>query len=315
MSRFTIVPHHSRWADVPVIALGVALLVSVLGLGATTGFARDTPIRSDPDGSPRCDPLDPSVCMQPWPNNVFTRPDRGTQTGRRVALDASMMPRNLAGDPVDPTPYNRADGFSPGQTIVVHVEGMDNQAAFDRSGIVSLTDPRRYADPDQPVVVLDATTGQRWPIFAELDVRATDDADRQLLIHPLRNFHEGHRYVVLLRNLRRSDGKLVDAPEAFRVYRDRLPSLRPDIERRRAHFEREIFGAIRAVGSPRGSSNTGYSPAGTSFNSRGTSRWRVRRTSPATHSRCATTRSRGSATPTSTISRLRADHRISPSRR
>src|SRR5690242_9430657 len=35
----------------------------------------------------RCDPLDPSVCLQPWPNDYFTVPDKSTDTGLRVNLD------------------------------------------------------------------------------------------------------------------------------------------------------------------------------------------------------------------------------------
>jgi len=42
----------------------------------------------------RCDPIDPSACMLPFPNDFFTKPDRSTQTGRR-AFDpelASLSP-------------------------------------------------------------------------------------------------------------------------------------------------------------------------------------------------------------------------------
>src|SRR6266566_9554907 len=88
----------------------------------------------------RCDPLDPSVCLQPWPNDYFTVPDSTTDTGLRVNLDLTSMPRNAAGKPIDPTDFNRNDGFSPGQEIVTHVPGLDNQTAFRRTGAVPITD-------------------------------------------------------------------------------------------------------------------------------------------------------------------------------
>ena len=41
-----------------------------------------------------------------------------------------MMPRNVAGVPIEPSDYNHSDGFSPGQGIVLKVPGLDTPAAF-----------------------------------------------------------------------------------------------------------------------------------------------------------------------------------------
>ncbi|HWM01512.1 MAG TPA: hypothetical protein VNP92_04165, partial [Actinophytocola sp.] len=56
-----------------------------------------------PTTPPGCDPIDPAACLLPFPNDYFTVPDRSTPTGRRVQLAPEMMPRNVAGVPVDPT--------------------------------------------------------------------------------------------------------------------------------------------------------------------------------------------------------------------
>ena len=61
----------------------------------------------------KCDPIDPSLCLLPWPNDFFTRPDPSTATGRRLSIDPQATPQNDAGTPVDPTDWNRLDGFSP----------------------------------------------------------------------------------------------------------------------------------------------------------------------------------------------------------
>ena len=101
------------------------------------------------------------VCLQPWPNDYFTVADASTPTGRRLDLQRSAMPRNIAGTPVEPVDYDRSDGFSPGSPIHTKIPGLDNQAACDRTGLVPETDMARSFDPGQPAVVIDAETGER----------------------------------------------------------------------------------------------------------------------------------------------------------
>src|SRR6188508_1427625 len=86
-----------------------------------------------------CDPLDPAVCLQPWPNDFFTRPDASTPTGKRLNLQITAMPRNAGGVPIRPDEYNRNDGFSPGSPIHTFVPGLD----FERTGLVPITDMAR----------------------------------------------------------------------------------------------------------------------------------------------------------------------------
>src|SRR4051794_8927883 len=74
-----------------------------------------------------CDALDPSVCMLPFPNDLYTAPDATTPTGRRLDFSLLGMPRNAAGKPIDPTDMNRADGFSPGSLIITKVPGLETQ--------------------------------------------------------------------------------------------------------------------------------------------------------------------------------------------
>ena len=95
-----------------------------------------------------CDFLDPSVCLQPWPNDYFTVPDGSTPTGRRLNLTSDAMPRNVAGKPIEPGDYNRNDGFGPGSPIHLRIPGLDNQAAFDRTGLVPETDISQSFDVD-----------------------------------------------------------------------------------------------------------------------------------------------------------------------
>lgn len=199
-----------------------------------------------------CDPLDPAACMLPFPNDLFTKADSSTATGRRIDFRLADMPRSVAQKPIDPTPYNMNDGFSPGQEIVTHVPGLDNQKAFDATGAVPISDVARSFDADQPVVVIDATSLKRQLIWAEVDANPASDSDRDLLVHPAANWQEGHHYIVALRNLRDANGDPIQAQLPFREYRDKIATSDPSFEARRPHME-WIFRRLAKAGVARDS--------------------------------------------------------------
>jgi hypothetical protein len=191
-----------------VLTLALVLALPASAQGAT----------AKPSG-PGCDRLDDAACLLPFPNDAFTKADKTSPTGRVVALRTSQMPRNAKGKAIDAAGWKGLDGFSPGSVILTKVPGLDTDAALKRTGAVSLSDLSTYTAKDAPVLVLDARTGRRWPIWAELDANAK--AGRRLLeIHPARNFLEGHRYVVVLRALRRADGGAIRAGRRFAKLRD-----------------------------------------------------------------------------------------------
>ena len=157
------------------------------------------------ENADRCDFLDPAVCLQPFPNDYFTKDDPSSATGKRLNLNEQSMPANTDGVHIDPTDINRADGFSPGNLITIKIPGLETPAAFENTGFVSEDDLHAYDDPDQPVIVINAETGERQPIWAELDSNPTsvdpgDDGPGginanpgntgpvNLIIRPARNF-------------------------------------------------------------------------------------------------------------------------------
>ncbi len=230
--------------------LVAAALALLLALGPAAGARTRT--------GPGCDPLGEGIdCLFPWPNDHFTRPDPSSPTGRRLALTDDQMPRNAQGAPIASADYDASDGFSPGQTIVVKVPGLDTPEALARTGAVPVTDLARTYDRDQPVVVLDARTGRRQLIWAELDANAGSPADTALLIHPAEDWTEGHRYVVALRDLRAADGHRLPAGPAFRRYRDGIHTGDRAFERRRWHME-SLFRTLRRAGIRRGSLNLAW---------------------------------------------------------
>jgi hypothetical protein len=194
-------------------ATAAALLAALVALPLPpAALAAGGSAAAQPDAAARgCDPIDPTACLLPFPNDWYTRHDPATPTGRRLAFTADLLPVSTAGVATQPEPWNRADGFSPGSTLIAHVPGLD----LARTGAAPVTDIGRSLRRDAPIVVLDATTGERWPYWAELDANATDPARQALLVHPARNFADGHRYVVALRSLRDASGAVVPPPAAF----------------------------------------------------------------------------------------------------
>ena len=165
--------------------------------------------------SAKCDNLDPAVCLQPFPNNYFTKASSKTDTGLRVHFALTDMPRNAAGKPIQPGQWNRNDGFSPGSLITTYVPGLD----LGRTHGVPINDLARTYDKDAAIVVIDAKTLERNLIWTEMDSLASSDSVRNLIIRPAKNFREGHTYIVALRDLKDKNGNTIPAGDAFRGYR------------------------------------------------------------------------------------------------
>jgi hypothetical protein len=193
-------------------------------------------------------------CLLPFPSNRFTRPDDTTDTKLRVNLVRESMPANGAGVRIDPTEWNRQDGFSPGSMIITKVPGID----LAKTGAAPVTDIARSLDPGAPIVVLDADTGERVPYFAELDASQhaegtgapIDPAQQALLIRPARNFADGHRIVVAMRHLKKADGSEIAPVPTFLPYRDLLNTGEKNYEDRRPDME-DAFAQLDAAGVKR----------------------------------------------------------------
>ena len=240
-----------------------------------------TPSSIDTATASRCDITDQADCIYPFPNNFFTKADSSTGTGRKLNFQLLSMPVTV------PTLFqgrkyigvdelNRFDGFSPGSMLITHVPGLVTDQAVRNSGLVTADDIGKYADPNQSVVVIDTTTGERWPVWAEVDhsamvkgqsvdgewvEEAASDAEKaagvNLIIRPAKNFTDGHRYVVGLRNLRDANNNPIPASDGFRIFRDRLVGKRASIESRRASME-SIFTTLKNAGIERSNLNLAW---------------------------------------------------------
>ena len=215
----------------------------------------------DTSNADRCDFMDPTVCLQPWPNDYFTVADATTDTGRRLNLNANSMPANQFGVHIDPTDYQPRRRLQPGQPD----HGQD-PAGRDAGGVRQLgLRPRQQPAPlrrRQPAggrdrrghgrAAADLRRAGRQPEPLHARQHAGRQPDHPA--HP-RTSSEGHRYIVALRNLRDAQNNPVDPPMPFRVYRDRLITQDPAIENRRPHME-SLISTLQAERDPRGRTST-----------------------------------------------------------
>ena len=267
--------------------LSAALAASILFLVATGASADDgelAPLALDAELR-GCDLLDAAHCLYPFPSDHFTEPapvgspqsEALGGTGQRVAFALAAMPRNTQGKPVDPTEWNRNDGFSTGQLLVTYVPHVDLPASYGAiAPELGVADLAKSLDPDSPVRILRVVEDGAGNVvgavphlaWAERDLNAglvvqsgednggvvvdnPGETPVALLIRPGVNFEEGARYVVVLRNLRDTDGRRIPAPTAFRVCRDRVGSALPAIQERCARLEEDVFPALARADVPR----------------------------------------------------------------
>ena len=191
-------------------------------------------------GGEGCDPLDTRSCLLPYPSNAYTQQDPSSDTGRRVALPPGSLPANASGVAINVSQWNRNDGFSPNTPILAWFPDVDAQA----SNLPSWTDIGASLADDAPIVLLDADTGERVPLWAELDAHAEDRADRLLTIRPAVSLAEGATFVVGIRGLVDTAGAAIEATPTFRIYRDNLTTGIEEIEYRRG----EMNAALATLG-------------------------------------------------------------------
>jgi hypothetical protein len=200
---------------VPVLVCVAALIASACSghkNNAAPSASSDTTaraaVKAEPLHTGRCDPTDATRCLLPFPSDAYTRADPSAPTGRRLDIPPNGTPANRQGKHIDPTEWNRNDGFSPSSVGLTLIPGLDP----GRSELPPQTDIEQSLAAQSPVVVLDVTTGQRIPAWAEFDL-GTPRGRRLLRVVPAVGLPEGHRIAIALRNLKRGDGSAI-APSA-----------------------------------------------------------------------------------------------------
>ncbi len=198
----------------------------------------------------QCNPLGfANHCAVPWPSSAFEVDDASTPTGRRLAILPDTLPHNFAGQPIDPTMWNLADGFSPAAPMLVAFPG-----GVSASGLTTVDDLDPSLAADSPTVLLDMTTGELIAHAAELDAQAADTPDSQVLfIRPGQRLVGGHRYAVAITDrVQSASGGRLPIPAGFAALRDGKPTDHALLEAMRPRF-RDVFDALATAGFPKSS--------------------------------------------------------------
>jgi hypothetical protein len=193
-----------------------------------------------------------SICMVPFPDDYYTKADSSTETGRRIDFQTEAMPANASEQHIEAGPYNESNGFSQGATILLKIPGIETAADVSAIGGPPINHIGQYSEKESPVVVIDANSGNRWPIWTEIDSVAKDRSKALMEIHPAVDFESGHRYIVALRNVKNAAGTKIEAPAAFRYFRDEMPSEQKQINEQRGRYK-SIFATLKKAGIRRDS--------------------------------------------------------------
>ena len=154
--------------------------------------------------------------MLPWPSMAYATVDSSTATGYRIDIPKGAMPMNVDGIGIEPTTINRWDGFSAIGPIL---------AMFDKGvsaiGLPTHKNVEESLAPNSPIVLVSMKTGQRVPLFAEVDQNTADVNKRALIIRPLARLETSSRYAVAIRTtVKSADGTDLPISPGFAAIRD-----------------------------------------------------------------------------------------------
>lgn len=187
-----------------------------------------------------CDPLVPEQCGFPFPSNVWLVDDPSTPTGHHVQFGAQTLP--LQGQTrIDPAPWTKSDGFSPGMTILTFLPNAST------TGLPNETNLALSVTAQSPTILLNTKTGQLVPHIAELDASTTDVMQQTFMIRPVIRLDDDTRYIVAIRHVVDGNGAPIAPSPAFKALRDGGGFSDKSIDRRRALYK-DIFAQLANAG-------------------------------------------------------------------
>jgi hypothetical protein len=199
--------------------------------------------------SQRCNPLAGGIgedCLLPFPSSFYTRADPSSVTGVKLDLNDAAVPSNLFGTVLDPGPYNQRDGFSNVATLLAQFP-----ARINPNGLPDPEHVKVSLTAASPVQLFREDTGERVPLFAELDGNADPRHDKQaLVIQPVVRLRPRTRYIALIRMLKTTEGGTVPPLSGFQRLRDGTVPQSDRLAAWRDRYE-EIFAFLAREGVER----------------------------------------------------------------
>ena len=188
-----------------------------------------------------CDPLVPTACGYPWPNNAWLIDDATTASGKRVKFGKTTLPKVFKAAHMATGYYDDSDGFSPGAAPMAHLPGAQLTGCATQDTIAD------SLGAAHPTVLIEAETGARVPHFVELDRSTTDLGDQAFMLRPVVRLKDKTRYIAAIRGIKDSSGKALLPTPVFKALRDGSASDDPSVEPRRALYA-DLFAKLQTAG-------------------------------------------------------------------
>lgn len=224
----------STWKQKPRVLAMAGVVGASLIFGACS---EDTPGKKVDlsEASPDCDALDTHACSFPWPSNQYLVSDPSTATGLRLSFGATSLPKSKK--QIDPSGYEILDGYGVSSPVMFYFKNLD------LTGMAHELDVSVSMKPDSPTLLLkvneDGTLTQ-VPHWIEGDLRQSNVEQRHTFLRPALILEEATRYIVVLRNLKDTDGAAIPRGEAFDELVHGRGGNHDVLANRQAHFD-EVF--------------------------------------------------------------------------
>lgn len=221
--------------------LALVVIVAVASIAACSSSSSDEAPLAVPDG---CQPLlDGKECLLPYPSDHFLVADATMPSGHRVVTRGAAKLVNDDGVSADVTEWRPIDGYSRVPVIAAVLPGDVTAQGFPR-----------YLDPlaasqtaASPTILLDTSTGELVPHYADVDPHADGPGAQAIVLHPLVVLKPSTRYVVALHGVRGSDGATSPPGEGFRRLRDKS-AKEPALVAVATRFESDVFAPLEGAG-------------------------------------------------------------------
>ena len=189
-----------------------------------------------------------ATCLAPYPSDFHRVAAPTSATGFRVGLRGAARPRKPNGEQADLHDVVTMDGASLVPTIVAGLAG-----DVVRDGLPGvLEDPSASTRPEAATVILDTSTGQLIPHYADV-VDRRDGTHTPITLRAFHPLSPRTRYVVAISGARvLPDGggspERAAAPDGFRRLRDGNTRADPALAPLATRFDAEVFSPLAKAG-------------------------------------------------------------------
>eukprot|EP01084_Bolivina_argentea_P126636 224183_1 len=117
-----------------------------------------------------CDDLVPEFCTLPFPNDYWLLKDKN-MSPLHLSFASDNFPKAITPvQEMSPYYFNQLDGFSPNNALLTYFKDV----SLSNSNCPRLWNISQSLDEDAPIVLIEADTNVRIPLWVELD-HASDD--------------------------------------------------------------------------------------------------------------------------------------------